>query len=235
MHVNNELGTIADIDGLSKLCASYGALFHTDAAQSLCKLPIDVSESSINFLCGVAHKFFGPKSVGFVYIQNETMIKPIFRGGGQERGLRSGTENIYGIAGMSMAYKLAMEEMEERKEKISSIKNYFISRLQNELQDVRINGDENCLHNILSVSFPPTDRSAMLMMNLDIAGISVSGGSACSSGVENDSHVLQAIGHDPARKTIRFSFAHFNTKEEVDYTMDKLKTLTPVAETSLVG
>lgn len=229
MHVNNELGTITDLDAVSEICKTYDALFHSDTAQSIGKLALDVQETSINFLCGASHKFFGPKGVGFIYINGDNLIKPLFHGGDQERGMRSGTENIYGIAGMSKAFELALSELEARKLKVGSIKDHFTKRLKSELDDIKINGSENSLYNILSVSFPESPKSEMLMMNLDIMGISASGGSACSSGVENDSHVLQAIGHDPKRKTVRFSFSHFNTIEEVDTVVEKLKSISAVA------
>jgi cysteine desulfurase len=181
------------------------------------------------FLCGASHKFFGPKGVGFVYINNANMIKPLMHGGDQERGLRSGTENIYGIAGMSTAFQLALENMEQRKQAIERVSKHFKNRLSTEFQDITFNGSSNeKLYNILSVSFPPSDTVDMLMMNLDIMGISASSGSACSSGVESDSHVLSHIQHDSSRKTIRFSFSHMNTIEEADYVIEKLKTITPV-------
>jgi len=229
MHVNNELGTQTDITAVSKLCQEHGALFHSDTAQSVGKIPIDLQEIKINFLCGASHKFFGPKGVGFVYINGDNMIKPLFHGGDQERGMRSGTENIYGIAGMSKALELALIEMDDRKKKITELRDYFIGKLRTELEDIKINSPDSSLHNILSVSFPESSKSEMLMMNLDIMGISASSGSACSSGVENDSHVLEAIGHDPKRKTVRFSFSHMNTLEEVDYVVDKLKSISAVA------
>ncbi len=227
MHVNNEIGVINDINKLSLIAEEHKALFLCDTAQSIGKLPIDLSTTRVSFVCGVAHKFFGPKGVGFIYVNNDNMIKPLIHGGSQERGMRSGTENIYGIAGMAKAYQLAMDNMADRKTKIEEVKSYFQARIQAELDDIIINGGEPALYNILSVSFPSTDKSDMMMMNLDIAGIAASAGSACSSGVENESHVLQAIGHDPKRKTVRFSFSHLNTKEEVDYVIEQLKKITP--------
>lgn len=228
MHANNEIGTITDIASISKLTSEYNALFHTDTAQTMGKYNIDVDQNNISFLSGSAHKFFGPKGVGFIYINNNNHIKPMFYGGDQERGMRSGTENIYGIAGMAKAFEIAIQDMEHRLEKITSLKKYFIERLSGELEDIQLNGDqENQLANTVSVSFPPSDSSSLMMMNLDIAGISASAGSACSSGVESDSHVLSAIGHDPKRKTVRFSLSHFNTREEVDYVIEKLRKLTP--------
>ena len=227
MHGNNEIGAIADIQAIATLCQTHNTLFHTDTAQTLGKIALDLSQTPISFICGASHKFFGPKGIGFIYINNDNMIKPMFYGGDQERGLRSGTENIYGIAGMAKAFSLALEQMEERHDKVNSLRSYFVNRLHSELEDIQFNSTEDGLYHILSVSFPGTAKSEMLMMNLDIAGIAASSGSACSSGVENDSHVLEAIGHDPTRKTVRFSFSHFNTREEVDFVMDKLKAITP--------
>ncbi len=229
MHGNNEIGTIADIIRISQICKDANALFHTDTAQTIGKIPIDLSQTPISFLCGASHKFFGPKGTGFLYVQSDNQIQPLMFGGDQERGMRSGTENIYGITGMAVAFGRAIEQMTVRKSKTLTVKNYFIERLSNELHDIRFNGTDAGLYHVLSVSFPATDRSEMLMMNLDIAGIAASSGSACSSGVENDSHVLKAIGHDPSRKTVRFSLSHFNTKDEVDYVMAQLKKITPVS------
>ncbi len=229
MHANNEIGTIHDIEKLSHLCKDYKVLFHTDTAQTIGKKAIDVSEINISFLSGSAHKFFGPKGSGFVYINLNNMIKPLFHGGDQERGIRSGTENIYGISGMAAAFKSAVENMNARNEINLKLRNYCLQRMQDELSDIAINGSTtDYLSNILSVSFPPSDKVDMLMMNLDINGICASSGSACSSGVENDSHVLNFIGHPPERKTIRFSFSHLNSKLEIDQLIDVLKKLTPI-------
>jgi cysteine desulfurase len=228
MHANNEIGTLHDIERIAGITSQNNALFHCDTAQSMGKYPFDLETLKVDFLSGSAHKFFGPKGAGFMYIRNENMLKPMLFGGSQERGVRSGTENIYGIAGMSMAFQLAIEEMEQRHEYVHSLKNYFHSRLESELDDIQFNGDpENQLYNVISASFPASGKSPLMMMNLDIAGISASAGSACSSGVENDSHVLAAIGHDPQRKTVRFSLSHLNTRDEVDYVIKKLKTMTP--------
>ena len=228
MHVNNEIGTIHDIEKITDLCTKHSALFNCDTSQSMGKIPLNVQETKVSFLCGSAHKFFAPKGVGFIYIKNENMIKPLVHGGDQERGIRSGTENIYSIAGMSKALEIAYAEMDRRIDTVSKIKSYFIDKATAQLKDIRINGAKDySVHNILSISFPHTEKSDLLMMNLDISGICASSGSACSSGVENDSHVLAAIGHDPLRKTVRFSFSHFNTTKEVDYTIDILKKYSP--------
>ena len=202
MHGNNEIGTLADIAAMGALCNSYNALLHTDTAQTMGKIHIDVMASGVHFLCGASHKFYGPKGVGFVFVKADNIIQPMMYGGDQERGMRSGTENIYGIAGMAKAFELACEQMAERESDILSLRNYFLSRMHEELEDIHLNGSPNGLPNIISISFPPTSKSEMMMMNLDIRGIAASSGSACSSGVENDSHVLQAIGHDPALSLI---------------------------------
>ena len=231
MQANNEIGTLHPIELIAQLCQSHNALFHCDMAQSIGKYPLDLNTTPIAFLSGSAHKFYGPKGVGFVYVNNDNIIKPMFHGGDQERGMRSGTENIYGIAGMAKAYSMAYDEMEERHNYVSRLKKHFKTRLINELYDIQFNGDEeHQLYNVLSVSFPPSEKAPLIMMNLDIAGISASAGSACSSGVESDSHVLSAIGHDSTRKTVRFSLSHLNTLEEIDFVMQKLKKITPVPQ-----
>lgn len=229
MHGNNELGTIHNMDRLGEVCKKYNVLFHSDAAQTIGKIPIDLSNSNVGFIAGSAHKFYGPKGVGFIYINGDNLIKPLIHGGDQERGMRSGTENLYGIAGMSKAFELALSEMNDRTSKIEEISNLFINRLTKECHDIRINGSQVAqLKNIVSISFPHTDKAEMLMMNLDILGICASSGSACASGVENDSHVLEAIKHDPKRKTVRFSFSHLNSLDEVNTVVDKIKTVTPL-------
>ena len=230
MHANNEIGTVADMTRISQLCEMYEALFHSDTVQTVGHFPIDVSKTKISFLSGGAHKFHGPKGVGFVYINNDNMIKPMIHGGGQERNMRAGTENVYGISGMAKALELACEEMESRHQHIEGIRTYLKNSLSENFEDIQFNGDVDGAHlyTVLSVSFPPSDKSDMLLLNLDIHGISCSGGSACSSGAEAGSHVQKALESDPKRKNIRFSFSHFNTKEEVDYLMEKLATIIPV-------
>lgn len=229
MHGNNEIGTLHNMEVIANLCTEYNALYHCDAAQTIGKIPIDMANNKVNFLAASAHKFYGPKGVGFVYINNDNMIKPLFHGGDQERGMRSGTENLYGIAGMSKAFEMAYAEMTARDNHIQEISSHFIERLSTECKDIHINGSKtDKLKNIVNVSFPPTDKAEMLMMNLDIMGICASAGSACASGVEKDSHVLEAIKHNPKRKAIRFSFSHLNTLNEVNEVIDKIKTITPI-------
>ena len=230
MHGNNELGTITDIAAVSEICSASGALFHCDTVQTLGKVPLDVNAVNFSFLCGSAHKFHGPKGIGFFYMNMENLIPPYIHGGAQERNMRAGTENLYGIAGMADALDIAVEEMDHNKAHILKLREHFKQRIDRDLKDVEYNGnqEDNFLHHILSVSFPATERADMLMFNLDISGISASSGSACSSGIEADSHVLVATGRAGNRKTIRFSFSKYNTIEEVDVVVDKLKTMTPV-------
>lgn len=230
MYGNNEIGTMINIDEVSNICKAADVYFHSDTVQALGKIPIDVNKTYLSFMSGAAHKFHGPKGVGFLYMNLDNIIPPYLHGGAQERNMRAGTENVYGIVGMAKALEIATNNMSEYMGHVQKLRSHFIKRVQNELADVHINGNEkeNFLPHVLSLSFPNTERADMLMFNLDISGICVSSGSACSSGIETDSHVLIAIGHDPKRKTIRFSFSKYNTIQEVDYVVEKLKTLTPL-------
>lgn len=230
MHGNNEIGTVSDIKTIGELCAAHGALFHCDTVQSLGKVSVNVNETYFSFLCGSAHKFHGPKGVGFFYMNMDNIIPPYIHGGAQERNMRAGTENLYGIVGMADALEISVNEMAQHKEHLLRLRSHFKSRLSNELEGIEYNGNQEdaFLYHILSVSFPATDKADMLMFNLDISGISASSGSACSSGIEADSHVLVATGKSGSRKTIRFSLSKYNTLAEVDEVVDKLKTMTPV-------
>ena len=233
MHANNEIGTMIDLAKVSGLCRQYGALFHSDTVQTIGHFPVNVQETPINFLSGAAHKFHGPKGVGFIYISPESPIKPFIDGGAQERNMRGGTENVYGIVGLAKALELANAELNARVAHISDIRQYLKERLLEEFEDIRFNGDcdGDSLYTVLNVAFPPNPKNEMLLLSLDIAGISCSGGSACSSGSEKGSHVLEAIRADPARKSIRFSFSHYNTRKEADFVVEKLKAILPVRET----
>ncbi len=230
MHANNEIGTMLDLAAVSALCQKYNALFHTDTVQTIGHFPMDVQQISVNFLSGAAHKFHGPKGVGFIYINSASPIKPFIDGGAQERNMRGGTENVYGIVGLAKALELACGEMEERVQHILEVRNYLRDRLLENFEDITFNGDYDgqCLYTVLNVSFPPSPKNEMLLLNLDVNGISASGGSACTSGSEKGSHVLEGIAADPARKSIRFSFSHYNTREEVDFVIEKLKNIVPV-------
>ncbi len=229
MHANNEIGTVMDMDKISKTCQAHNALFHSDTVQTMGHFPIDVDKTKINFLTGAAHKFHGPKGVGFVYINGESMIKPYIDGGSQERNMRGGTENFYGIVGIAKALEMAVANMNERHAHINELRQYLKDQLTQNFEDIQFNGcQENYLYTVLSVSFPPHPKSDMMMLNLDISGISASGGSACSSGAEKGSHVLVSIDAPADRKTIRFSFSHFNTKTEIDFLIEKLKKMVDV-------
>jgi len=227
MYANNEIGTLLEVEKVSALCKVNDALFHSDTVQAVGQFPINVQETYFSFLTGSAHKFHGPKGVGFIYINGDNIIKPYIFGGSQERNMRAGTENIAGITGLATAFQLAHTHMNERKAHIEEIRSYFIDQLQSNFSDIQFNGDydRKYLHKVLSVSFPPTPKTDLIVFSLDIAGISASGGSACSSGVESASHVLAALQPDDERKTVRFSFSHYNTKAEIDFTIEKLKTI----------
>lgn len=227
MHGNNEIGTMSDLQYIGSLCAEYGVLFHSDTVQTMGKYPINVKDMGVHFLVGSAHKFHGPKGVGFAYIHAAHRIGPMILGGAQERGLRSGTENIAGIVAMARALEIAIQNMDINTVKITALRQSFKEQLMKAIPHVHFNGNQDNLFmpHVLSVSFPPHPNGDMLMMNLDLAGIAVSSGSACSSGAETGSHVLAAIGQSHDHKTIRFSFSSWNTEEEVQYVVAKIKEL----------
>ncbi|MDX1943148.1 MAG: cysteine desulfurase family protein [Saprospiraceae bacterium] len=228
MHSNNEIGVMIDLDEIAAICQQYGAYFHSDTVQTMGYFPIDVSKTNISFLAGSAHKFHGPKGVGFIYINSENLIKPFIDGGSQERNMRGGTENLYGIIGLAKALELAYANLETWRTHTMEVRDYLKEQLESNFEGIHINGDpENGHYKVLSVSFPPSPKSDMLLFNLDIAGISVSGGSACSSGSNVGSHVMAALHKDSEYTTIRFSLSHLNTKEEVDYVVEKLKVIMP--------
>ncbi|MEM9886058.1 MAG: cysteine desulfurase family protein [Bacteroidota bacterium] len=229
MHANNEIGTLLDMQRVSDLCQNYQAFFHSDTVQTIGHFPIDVNERPISFLSGAAHKFHGPKGIGFIYINGNNIIQPFIDGGAQERNMRGGTENVYGIIGLAKALDLARRKMDDRSAHIRSLRNYLATQLQAQFEDIQFHTqlEAASLYTVLSVSFPPTSKSDLLLLSLDIEGISVSGGSACSSGADTGSHVIHALNTDPLRKTIRFSFSHYNTKAEIDYVVKKLKHILP--------
>ncbi|MEQ9304993.1 MAG: cysteine desulfurase family protein [Marinoscillum sp.] len=232
MHANNEIGTMNDIDQIAGLCAEYGAFFHSDTVQTMGHFKHDLQSLKANFIVGSAHKFHGPKGVGFLYVNHEKKIHPFIHGGAQERNMRGGTENVYGIIGLAKALELAYSHMDEHQQQIESIKQYMIDQLKANIEGVAFNGTSadlnRSLYTVLSASLPPSEDNDMLLFNLDINGISASGGSACSSGSNIGSHVLTAIGSDPMRGAVRFSFSRFNTKEQVDYVISKLNEILTV-------
>jgi cysteine desulfurase len=226
MHANNEIGNLLPIDEVGELCKKYNAIFHSDTVQTVGHLPIDVRKSNVNFIACAAHKFHGPKGVGFLFIDSNLKINPFVHGGAQERNMRGGTENIYGIAGLAKALEIADAEMMEHKAHIESLKMLMIEQLKSRIAGVEFNGLSSeiskSLYTVLSVHLPPTPTAEMLLFNLDINGIFASGGSACSSGSNQGSHVLRALNIDQSRPSVRFSFSKFTTKEEVILAVDKL-------------
>jgi len=226
MHANNELGTMLDMEILSAICKKYHARLHSDTVQTVGHFPINVQQHPIDFLSGAAHKFYGPKGIGFIYINSKTHVQPLIDGGGQERNMRAGTENIAGIVGLAKALQLAYAELEEDKKHIIEVKEYMKEQLVEICPDVKFNGHPTqSLYTVLNVSFPPGPHADLMIMSLDIAGISTSGGSACSSGAESQSHVLEAIHHPADRKAVRFSFSRNTTKEDIDYTIEQLQVI----------
>ena len=227
MHGNNEIGTMIDIRKVSTMCQENGALFHTDAVQTVGKFHLDLNEIPVNFLSASGHKIYGPKGIGIVYINSESMIDALIKGGGQERKLRSGTENIYGIVGFAAALDWLCDNRDMHREKITELRNHFKRRAGEFNLDIQYNGnqEENYLYNILSITVPRSEKTDLITFNLDINGICASAGSACSSGAQKDSHVLEAIGVPDDRKTVRFSISHQNNQEEIDYVVEKLASI----------
>ncbi|MFC4262127.1 cysteine desulfurase family protein [Ferruginibacter yonginensis] len=227
MHANNEIGNILDINAVGELCKLYNAIFHSDTVQTVGHFAIDLRNTLVHFITGAAHKFHGPKGVGIIYINENVRIKPFVHGGSQERNMRAGTENIYGIVGFAKALELATATMETDAAYVGTIKYYMHEQLKKHIPGVGFNGDVlgNSLYTVLSASFPKTEKSEMILFNLDINNICASGGSACTSGAEQGSHVIRAINNNPNQITVRFSFCKHNTKAEVDAVIEKLKAL----------
>jgi cysteine desulfurase len=227
MHANNEIGNILDIHAVGNLCKLYNAIFHSDTVQTVGHFPFDLRNTPVHFITGAAHKFHGPKGVGILYINENVKIKPFVHGGGQERNMRAGTENLYGIVGFAKALEMATAAYEEDSAFIGTLKYYMMDELKKNIAGVAFNGDVlgSSLYTVLSVSFPKTEKSEMLLFSLDINNICASGGSACTSGADQGSHVIRAINNNPNQVTVRFSFSKHNTKAEVDVVVEKLKSL----------
>ena len=228
MQANNEIGNLNDLNRIGSLAKDYDAFFHSDTVQTMGHYIHDLKNLPVDAIVAGAHKFHGPKGSGFLYVRKDKKIHPFMYGGAQERNMRGGTENVIGIIGTSKALEIAYENMATHKLHIETIKNHFIQSLVNEIPGIQFNGLsadlDNSLYTVLSVSLPPSENNrGMLLFNLDLEGISASGGSACSSGAAVGSHVLRALNHTPDRDAVRFSFSRFNTQEEVDYTVGKLK------------
>ncbi len=224
MHANNEIGNLLDAEKVGELCEKYNALFHSDTVQTVGHYPIDVQKMKVHFIACAAHKFHGPKGIGFIYISSNSKIHPFITGGAQERNMRGGTENVYGIVGLTKALEIAYNNLNNEMEHIKSLKFYMLEQLKKNVQGIEFNGDAegNSLYTVLNASFPPSSIGEMLLFKLDIAGVSVSGGSACSSGSDVGSHVLKALKTDSNRAAVRFSFAKQNTFSEVDKVINVL-------------
>jgi cysteine desulfurase len=228
MHANNELGTLTDIERVGDLCETYNAIYHCDTVQTMGHYVHDVRKLKAHFIVCAAHKLHGPKGVGFLFVNHNVKISPMIFGGAQERNMRGGTENVYGIVGLAKALEIAYAEMEQHQNHIQELKSYMKDKLLAEIPGIAFNGEtdpDKSLYTVLNVSFPEMDMADMLLFNLDINGVSASGGSACSSGSNIGSHVLTGIHADPNRPSVRFSFSKYNSKAELDFVVEKVKEI----------
>ncbi len=232
MHANNEIGTLMDIKRVGELCKKYDAIFHSDCVQTVGHYPLRLDEIHVHFISAAGHKFHGPKGTGMLYVNENVTVRPFIYGGGQERNMRAGTENVYGIVGFAKALELAMEHYERDSNYIRGLRTHMIEELKKTIPGVDFNcapcmdpARTNTLYTVLSVCFPKTEKAEFLLMNLDINNICASGGSACSSGADAGSHVMKALKKTDNWVTVRFSFSKYNTKEEIDYVVAKLKEL----------
>lgn len=228
MHANNEIGSLNDVHAISQIARANQCYFHSDTVQTIGHYPIDLSNWDVDFVTCSAHKFHGPKGVGFMYKNKSLKISPMVTGGGQESAMRAGTENVIGIIGLSKAFEIANSGIEDKIKAIQALKSYFIQQIREKIKGTCFNGDispEGGLYTVLNVSLPPSEKSSTLLFQLDINGIFVSGGSACNSGAIGSSHVLAGINHPNNRSVIRFSFSKFTTIQEVDYAIDTLREL----------
>jgi len=230
MQGNNEIGNLNDLERIGQLTQSHGAFFHSDTVQTMGHYAHDLSKIPVDALVAGAHKFHGPKGVGFLYVRKDKKIHPFIHGGAQERNMRGGTENVIGIIGLATALEISLEELAAHRSQIEKIKGYFVERLREEIPGISFNGHsadlQKSLYTVLSVSLPPSESNrGMLLFHLDLEGISASGGSACSAGASVGSHVMRALQHPEDRDVVRFSFSRFTTMEDIDYTLEKLKGL----------
>lgn len=229
MHGNNEIGNLTDIAAVGEICKANNAFFHSDTVQTIGHYAHNLSKLPVHFVVGSAHKFHGPKGVGFLYVNHDVKIPPFIQGGSQERNMRGGTENIAGIVGMATALELAYKDMEKHRQHITNLKKRMIAGLTKRIEGVAFNGDsaniEKSLYTVLNVCLPPSELNEMLIFNLDIHKIAASAGSACSSGTNIGSHVLQAIKTNPDCGSVRFSFSRMNTEAEIDHVVNTLAQL----------
>ncbi len=227
MHANNEIGTMIDIAAVGQLCKQYSAYFHSDTVQTVGHFPFELSQLPVDFITGAGHKFHGPKGVGILYINENVKISPLVHGGSQERNMRAGTENLYGIVGFAKALELATEKHDEERAYIQSLKQYLHDQLIAKIPSVSFNGDPfgRSLYNLLSVNFPKNEKTEMILFNLDMHHVCASGGSACSSGAQQGSHVINALNKGSEIVTVRFSFSKQNTIAEIDQVVTALLTM----------
>ena len=229
MHVNNETGTVLDLEEIAKICKQHSVYFHSDTVQSIGKMELDLKEIPVDFVVASAHKFHGPKGIGFAFVRKGILLRPIFQGGEQEKGIRPGTESLHNIVGMAKALQVSYQNLDAERNCIQELKEYTISQLQNKFPDMAFNGaTQKTLYTILNVRLPlDASKSGMLLFNLDMKGIAVSRGSACQSGSARPSHVLAAFldEKEVLQPSIRISFSHLNTKKEIDVLIEALLAL----------
>ncbi|NBO61971.1 MAG: cysteine desulfurase [Flavobacteriia bacterium] len=232
MHANNEIATLIPLSQIAQLCRSYGAYFHSDTVQTMGHYAFDLKALDVDFITCAAHKFHGPKGIGFLYVNKRIKMAPMILGGSQERGFRGGTENLAGIVGLSKAFDLAYEDLQGHQSHVQGLKSYMMGRLKDHFSDIAFHGDttpEGSLYTVLNVCFPPTEKASMLLFTLDLKGVAVSGGSACTSGAAKGSHVLEGIGADMTRPNVRFSFSRYTTQEEIDFALEQVFSAFAVA------
>lgn len=228
MHANNEIATLLPMEKVGELCEKYNAIFHSDTVQTMGHYAMDLQAMKVHFVTCAAHKFHGPKGVGFLYINNKMRVAPFITGGAQERNMRGGTENVYGIIGLAKALEICYNEMEAHQQHIMTLKEYMKAKLIANFEGISFNGEtehDKSLYTVLNCCFPQHPDAEMLLFNLDIMGVAASGGSACSSGSNQGSHVLRGIGADMDRPSVRFSFCKNNTIHEIDFVVEKLKEM----------
>ncbi len=228
MHANNEISTLLPLKTVSEMCRKYDAYFHSDTVQSIGHYFLDLKALDIDFITCAAHKFHGPKGIGFLYINKNRKVDAFIHGGSQERGLRGGTENVTGIVGLAKAMELAYEDLEGHQAHVQGLKSYMIEKLREIIEDVSFHGEivlEKSLYTVLNVCFPKTEKAGMLLFTLDLKGVAVSGGSACTSGASKGSHVLEGIHADMTRPNVRFSFSRYTTKAEIDFALEQVKVV----------
>lgn len=228
MHANNEIATLLPMSEVSALCRKHAAYFHSDTVQTMGHYAFDLKELDIDFITCAAHKIHGPKGIGFLYVNKNVKAEALIHGGAQERGLRGGTENVYGIVGLAKAMELAYDDLEAHQQHVQGLKSYMIDQLKSIFSDISFHGQTEpakALYTVLNVCFPRTEKAGMLLFTLDLKGVAVSGGSACSSGAAKGSHVLEGINADMSRPNVRFSFSRFTTKEEIDFALEQVKVV----------